>query len=97
MPVGFLLGTILSFFLAYGPALLIAFSSKARGGQKIKWVLLALLLPILMGGAGLMMAFFLVSQDPELALKLTPMVNILGYVGAWAIYWLFNTKAVATP
>ncbi|MCD6061189.1 MAG: hypothetical protein K0S16_1500 [Moraxellaceae bacterium] len=43
------------------------------------------------------MLMLLLRQNPNLVFKLMSTASILGYVGAWGAYLLFNKRAVATP
>lgn len=90
MPIFFLIGTVLSILLAFGPTFLIAFSDRTSGWCKAKWAVFSLL-PLLVSTIMTVVLLSLIREYPNVVLELDPVTRVIGF-GGWAVYLLFKRK-----
>lgn len=95
MPVT-LLSTIVKSFLYYGPFVLIIFSGRVSGWQKIKWALLTLV-PIFV--KNILIATLLAKSNASALIFLKSpyhstytAIYVLSWVSVWLIYFYFRAK-----
>jgi len=96
MIIGLLIGVFLKYVVAFLPVILIIFSKLVSSKTKVKWVLVALLIPFILKEIIYVMVMLQGDALPMYGSIVlggwAPAIPLIWYISAWSIYFYFKIK-----